>query len=197
MRLALIAICAGTLFCSVVAADESIACGQSIRGTLAAGTPFGTLRLSGAAGQYVQAIVYPSDSPRLDIALVPQAGDAPPPPLVTGGKGGAVAFVLPSSGPRTLELTGSGDYLVALTCHAAPYADLPECVDQTILCDQTADWVLTTKSCAFDDNPSRRYAAYMFSGNAGDIVSADLESADFPPRLGIYRARAGGPFAAS
>src|SRR5207247_6813583 len=123
--------------------------------------------------------VYPSLRAGLDVALVPEPGDAVPTPLITGGKGGAVAFVLPSSGPRTIAVSGVGDFVLALTCRPASYDTLHECVDQTILCGQTAEWVLTPQSCKFDDVPFREYEAFAFSGSVGDVVTADAQSDDF------------------
>ena len=87
--------------------------------------------------------------------------------------------------------------MLALTCRPASYAALPECVDQTILCGQTAEWVLTQQSCTFDDLPMRQYEAFAFSGAAGDVVVADAQSDDFPPRIGIYHAKIGGPIGVS
>jgi hypothetical protein len=191
MRAAFVAVCAAALICSAAAAQTPIACNEWIRGTP------GLFRFDGIGGQYVQAIVYPSLRAGLDVALLPEPGDAPPPPLITGGEGGAVGFVLPSSGPRRLAVSGVGDFVLALTCRPASYDALHECVDQTILCGQTAEWVLTPQSCKFDDVPFREYEAFAFSGSAGEVVTADAQSDDFEPRIGIYQAKAGGPLGAS
>lgn len=179
----------------------SIACNGTVRGRLSAadcarpdGTSYDVLYFNGVPGQYVTAVVYPL-SPSLTnptIAFVPPQTVALTPPVVQGGKGGAISYALPTGGLWALAVGtrdpgASGDYVVALSCSAASALELEwYCIKQFILCGQTASWQLSPQSCYFSDSYNRYFARFRIHGIAGDILSVDLESNDFNPRFGIY-----------
>jgi hypothetical protein len=212
MRRPFVAVAAAMLFSSTAFAQcvtTPIACGDVLHGALTAsdcksaeGAPEDSLVFSGSVGQYVRAVLYASPW-RADLALMPPMAGVPS-PRVAGGMGcGAAAYVLPLSGTWRLAIGGrdlppTADYVVALSCHATTFGDRPDCLEQSLLCGQTAEWTLTSKSCDYNDSPGRFYAEYLFLGKAGEIFAADAESADFPPRIAVYdAAKLGDPIAAS
>ena len=177
-----------------------IACGEVVRGTLGAGdctrsdgTPYDTLQFVGAIDQYVRVVVYPTSPSMLrpNIRLLPPGSGAPP-MIVAGGTGAALAYVLNLKGPWLIEVSASeagaaGDYVIGVSCDASrsPWPGERDCIDQFMLCDQTAEGILTPESCGFS-NSIRVFAPYSFYGVAGETIVVDLESSDFPPRIGIY-----------
>src|SRR5262245_42109111 len=186
MRRILVVIVAALAGAAAMAQECETACNQLIRGTRCT-----RLEFDGVAGQEIRAVVYPSfigSTPNLKLVPPQSLPDgAQAPPRFTGGAGGAVVYTLPSSGRWTLDLDAPGVYDVALSCHTATYTDVfHDCLEQFVLCGQTVEWTLTPRSCRFSDNSDRVFVPFLFYGNAGDVLSAELESTDFTPRIGIY-----------
>ena len=199
------------LLCGTAAAQcvpRTIFCGDVLRGALTPNdcqradlTPEDTFVFSGTAGQFVNAVVYTAPNGfHPDLGLVSPDGKTAY--RIIGGTGGsALAYTLPSTGQWKLTLgTHDGlapDYVIALSCHAPPHADHPDCVDQNLLCGQTVEASLTLNGCRFFNALERIYAGGWFSGTAGETFFAVIESSDFDPQIGFYSERLGDPIAKS
>jgi len=218
MRRALIAASAAVLLCITAAAQEqraavdgclatSITCNELVRGRLSAddcrhpdGTRYDVFYFSGSAGQYVKAVLYPVSPALTNLSM----NLTSPGPLISGGKGAAITYILPSSGlwaltVGTRDAAASGDYAVELLCGDNPgHENGPGCLRGNIACGQTAEWALTPQSCRFGDDARWAFEEYSFYGIAGQILSAEIESGEFNPRIGIYHGgRGGSPIARS
>lgn len=181
----------------------SLACNTTTRGRLAVGdctfsadgTYFDTYTFSGAAGKlvFIDMRVLSPTMTNPSVIIVPPTGDASKTPWVFGrGAGVSAAYVLSSSGTwavgvGTRDLFATGDYFLSIRCAEDDNPALPQnCIDQSLLCGQTAAWYLTSQSCRFTGGSSRLYAGINIYAVAGDVVSIEESSTDFRPLFGLY-----------
>jgi hypothetical protein len=182
---------------------STIACGGTSIGTLGVsdctfsdGTYYDRYAFTGRAGDLVTIDVRPLSVTltRPLIVLVPPAGDASDPPIIYGGSGTSVSYVLSSSGTWVIavgtdDLLAAGDYFVSLQCEPDPTPALPQsCVTQTIVCGQTAEWLLGAQSCRFQ-GATKLYQDFEIYGVAGDSAVVTLSSNAFVPLFGVLLER--------
>jgi hypothetical protein len=128
------------------------------------------------------------------LLIEPPAGDASKTPLIFGGKGVTVSYVLSSSGEwlvgvGTDDLFGQGDYILRVSCGIDPEPLSPQnCVTQEFICGQTAEWNLTNQSCRFATG-NRVYNDFHVYGVAGDVLNIEMSASAFTPLFGIYDSR--------
>jgi hypothetical protein len=167
--------------------------------TGSSGTRIDYYTFTGQAGRIVEVMVRPL-SPSFKqpvVALFSPAGDVAEPPIVGGGNasdtlsGASIIYQLSSSGTWEIavssdDLFASGPYVVHLYCYADDTPTEPQsCVEQYLLCGQSATWSLSADSCRFDNGVSA-YALWWIYGKQNDLLQFEQESFSFTPLAGIY-----------
>lgn len=193
------ALLAVALLCAAAASAQTIDCNQTLRGTLAAGATDARTFVA-APNQTARVVFYPLSSSLTHPAVTLAPPSGAPLAVVRGGKGVQLENALPSAGPFTItagsgDAAASGDYLLQLTCrNSSVYAPSTlSCIRQWILCGQTIERSLSpTDSCRFTDQPATAYEFFAFFGRVGEVLSLEVESDDFSPRINIYPGDAGG-----
>jgi hypothetical protein len=174
-----------------------IGCGDVIVGELTA-AHCNTYAFDATANQLVTATVRSLSSTFTDttITLVPPPGDASQTPMAAGGAGATVRYRLPSAGLWSIVVgssdpASSGAYAVDLKC--TTQNAVSDCARQKIVCGQEYSGNLTPNGCRFITLRERLYQLHAIYGVAGDVISIELDSADFAPQINFYDAGLGAP----
>lgn len=182
-------------------ATTPLACNGSARGrlgvgdcTFSDGTYYDRYTFAGTAGEVVRIDVRPlaQTFTRPLLVLAPPIGDASKTPLIYGGNGTAVLYVLSSTGTwafavGTADPFAAGEYFVSLQCSANHSPSQPQsCIEQKLVCNQTAAWYLTQQSCRFADG-SAAYQDFEIYGIAGDTATVTETSSSFRPAFGVLQ----------
>jgi len=144
-------------------------------------------------GDFVDVVVWPLDQTLTNPALVldPPPTDGSKTPLVFGGNGAWLSYVLSSTGQwgigvGTRDLFGKGRYAVKVYCSKDQNPGAPQsCVGQNLTCGQTIGWTLTAQSCSFNGS-TRPYEDHWIYATAGDFFNAEVSSSDFSALVSIY-----------
>jgi hypothetical protein len=167
--------------------------------TGSSGTRIDYYTFAGTKGQVIEVMVRPLTAAykRPSIALFSLLGDQAEPPIVVGGNadapasGASIFYQLSSTGTweiavSSLDLFASGPYVLHVYCYTDDTPAEPQsCVEQYLLCGQTATWSLSADSCRFSDSP-RGYAVWWIWAKDGDQLRFEQESFEFKPLAGIY-----------
>lgn len=162
--------------------------------TLEDGTYVDFYSFPAVAGKIVVIDVRPISSTMTKplVALLPPSSDASKTPAIGGGNGASVSYLISSTGTweiavGTTDLFSSGEYFVSVRCFIDNDPSLPQnCVLQSLVCGQRAEWNLTSQSCRFGGGSTRLYSDFAIYGVVNDVLTITQSSFDFAPLFGIY-----------